>query len=334
MSETYCVASLGSIGKRHAENLRRLRPGARIVGLRATNGDPGKTACDLFVSSIEEALTHSPRAAIIASPASLHRDTAEGFLTAGVPVLVEKPLADTLAAAERIAAAAKSAAVPAMVGYNLRFSPIFAKAKAAFEAGEIGDVPHARFSVGQYLPDWRPTQDYRKTVSARADLGGGALLELSHEIDLACWFFGLPDRVYAEGGQLSALEIDVEDVVELTLRYENPARIVTVGLDFLARAPRRQILLTGADATLSADGIAQSVRIERGGGSQPETSSFAPLDPNAAYMAEMTHFLDCVENGGSPSPSVENGLDVMRIVEAARRSMKDGRAIAMKDLPR
>ncbi|MFX7793064.1 Gfo/Idh/MocA family oxidoreductase, partial [Acinetobacter baumannii] len=58
------------------------------------------------------------------------------------------------------------------------------------QEGVIGNLYNAFIEIGQYLPDWRPTKDYRETVSAKTELGGGVLLELSHELDYAQWILG------------------------------------------------------------------------------------------------------------------------------------------------
>ena len=77
-----------------------------------------------------------------------------------------------------------------MTAYNLRFLPSLQAYRERIQFGVIGKVLSVRCEIGQYLPSWRPGSDYRQAVSASRALGGGALLELSHEIDYLRWIFG------------------------------------------------------------------------------------------------------------------------------------------------
>ena len=126
-----------------------------------------------------------------------------------VPVLVEKPFSDSLERLQDIANFASLHHIPIMIGYNLRFKASLLEVRKRILSGLIGDVLYVRASVGQYLPDWRPNSDYRKNVSAQKTLGGGALLELSHEIDYIYWIFGKPKQVSCRGAKLSSLEIEM-----------------------------------------------------------------------------------------------------------------------------
>ena len=76
------------------------------------------------------------------------------------------------------------------VGCNLRFLPSLQRLKDLIAQGVIGRIVRASFEAGQWLPDWRPRQDYRKSYSADPDSGGGVLFDLIHEIDAAYWILG------------------------------------------------------------------------------------------------------------------------------------------------
>src|SRR5262249_39063512 len=158
--------------------------------------------------------------AIIASPASAHLEAALALADAGIHLLVEKPIANSSEGVHELIERCRKHQLVLMVGYNLRFMPSLRRAKQMIESGVIGTVLSARVEVGQYLPQWRPHADYRQGVTAQSALGGGALLELSHDIDYILWILGLPAQLSASGGKYSNLEIDVEDMVEILLEYE------------------------------------------------------------------------------------------------------------------
>src|SRR5206468_7309611 len=83
----------------------------------------------------------------------------------------------------------------------------------------IGNVLAARLEFGEYLPGWHPYEDYRQMPASRRVLGGGVILAQIHDLDLAYAFFGFPRRVFAVGGHLSDLEIDVEDTASILMEH-------------------------------------------------------------------------------------------------------------------
>lgn len=324
MIENYLLVSLGSIGKRHLSNLRLLRPQARIGILHLSGAPTGPMAegVDCCFTSMDEARAFRPSAAIVCSPASTHLTVARALVQDGVPLLIEKPIAHESHGLAELLALATNRGVPLMTGYNLRFQPSLVETHRLIKSGVVGEVLGVRAEVGQYLPDWRPGVDYTDSVSAHQALGGGALLELSHEIDYLYWMFGQPARVLAVGGHYSSLAIDVEDMVSLSLEYERPRRLVSIHLDFLQRSPSRTCKFIGSEGTLVWDGIADTVETYRsalGEWSRIEVPTVP--DKNGMYLAELAHFLRAVEERSVPCIDGVQGLAVLRIVEAAKESI-------------
>ena len=99
----------------------------------------------------------------------------------------------------------------------------------------LGKIISADLHFGEYLPDMHSYEDYRESHASRSEQGGGVILCLSHMVDIAYWLFGLPVSVYAKGGHLSSLEIDVEDTADIILGCINSGRDfpVHIHLDFL-----------------------------------------------------------------------------------------------------
>lgn len=323
----FLVVSLGSIGKRHARNLRTMFPRGEIAALRLTDkGSGGQSEhCDMELHGLDEVQKFAPHAAIVASPASTHFEVASALISMGVPTLIEKPLTCSLNDARQLVCQSAEANVPLMVGYNLRFLPAFEKIRKLLSENALGEIISVQAEVGQYLPSWRPDQDYRLGVSANRALGGGALLELSHEIDYLYWLFGMPDTIYAVAGKYSDLEIDVEDLVEIVMTYDNPRRIVTVHLDFIQRIPTRKCNFIGTLGKLSWDGIAGTVLMHGPAGEAENIPSSGTATDT--YVAELQHFLNCVQSGADPLISVTDGYNVIAIVDAARRSAETGQAV-------
>ena len=329
MTENYLIASLGSIGRRHLTNLRALRPDARIAVWRSQAG-PGAAVpvgADLVCHTAAEAIAFAPRAAIVASPASLHLAQLDMLTAAGVPVLVEKPLADTLAGVEALVDRLAVRRTAVAVGYNMRLLASLQQVRTLLAEGAIGEVLSVRAEVGQYLPDWRPGQPYAQGVSAQRALGGGALLELSHEIDYLLWLLGMPQAVSAQGGRLSALNLDVEDTVELCLAYSAPRRLVSVHLDFLQRAAHRSCRFIGSEGTLVWQALDDRVELYRAATGAWTHQDFTRLDRNQVYVDELKEFLALIDGGLCRLTTAREGLNVLRVIEAARQSMAEGRTV-------
>ena len=145
--------------------------------------------------------------------------------------------------------------------------------------------------VGQYLPDWRPEVDYRTTVTASRSLGGGPLLELSHELDLARALLGMPVSVSAHLARVGDLAIDTEDTADLILRHASrqtgrPA-VSSIHLDILQQPLRRELRLTGTEGTLQLDLAAGTLlRIATDGGASAVPFR-AALRTEELYRAEL-----------------------------------------------
>lgn len=182
-----------------------------------------------------------------------------------------------------------------------------------------------RAEVGQYLPDWRPISDYRNTVSARAALGGGVLLELSHDIDYMLWTLGLPISVTAIGGKFSDLDVDVEDLVELLLEYDNPRRLVSIHLDMLQHCPTRTCRLVGTEGVLVWDSIVDQLHLFKSNDKKWRQVNFLKrVDKNLMYLDQLTDFIECIQTGKRPSSGGCEGLQVLQLIDAARDSMHAG----------
>ncbi|MGB5078421.1 MAG: Gfo/Idh/MocA family oxidoreductase, partial [Sphingorhabdus sp.] len=158
-----------------------------------------------------------------------------------------------------------------------------------------------------------------------------ALLELSHEFDYILWCFGMPDSVFCIGGQYSALDLDVEDLAEIVLKYTKPNRIISIHLDFLQRSAARCCKFIGTDGTLIWDGIADSIETQFGPHDY-RNAKFGPFsdDRNAMYMEEIQHFLDCVGERSAPLIDGAQGAAVLSIVNAARQSLESGSVVYLE----
>lgn len=323
------VAGLGSIGRRHLRLLRAALPDADIRVLRHSGCNEAIEHATGCFSRLEEACAFAPDLAVIASPAPFHIATATALAETGAHLLVEKPVSDTCAGVAELIALCAARGQVFQVGYNLRFLESLQCFRAEMAAGRIGTVQAVRCEIGQYLPAWRPDADYRTTVSAQKALGGGVLLELSHELDLLRWIFGEVDWLSAWIGRQSALEIDVEDCAMLQIGFAG-GPVAQLGMDFVRRDTTRICTALGAEGSLRWDAVAGRVdHFDPEAGRWTEVTQVTP-DRDASYRAQIAAFLAAIAEGPGQTaqPTAQHqiaakgtdGLAVMRLVEAARRS--------------
>jgi len=313
------VVGSGSMAKRHISNLRCLYPNLEVVcvsssGRDITASDVGATET---LASIDEAILDKPNIAIVASPANFHLLHAAPLVEADIPVLIEKPLCCEYQELSRISLDKIKHKVG--VGYNLRFMPAAKRVKQIVESGALGRISTVFSEVGQYLPDWRPGSDYRVGVSAQKKLGGGALLELSHELDYLIWLFGPFSEVFATLSYSNILDIDVEDMVDALLRNDE-GTIFHVHLDFLQRSPSRFFKAVGEEKTLIWNLLVNEVVLYGPGSTSELVYRDLGYDRNDMYLDQVEAFVAFAECNGEFDSTIDSGIEVMRLVEAIKLS--------------
>lgn len=315
------ITAQGSIGKRHGENLRRLVPNADIGFLHLSGRPPAPDSQDF--QSLEKATDFQPDLVLVTGPATTHAKCTLHFLPTAKAIFIEKPLVaseEDLNLLYRFATEGESAILveKIMVGYTLRFSTGLRTMRRLLKSGLIGRILHANANVGQYLPDWRPDSDYRSSVSARKELGGGAVLELSHEIDYLRWLVGEVKYVQALTTRRSHLEIDVEDTAEILLEHADgiPSH---VHLDMTSPVPVRTCTVTGTEGTLTWDGIARTTRLfSRTNPAGELLDDASETERNQLYLDQMTHFLEFSMGNAEPQTSFADAVQVTRILLAIK----------------
>ena len=324
------IAGLGSIGRRHLSNLRALLPDAHIAVWRQASAPDGEVpeGADAVVYSCAEALAQAPQIALVTGPATVHVATARSLADQGVHLYVEKPLSHSLEGIDELLSVCRRQGVHLMVGYNYRYNPSLRAAREVVQAGRIGHVLGIRAEVGQYLPEWRPGSNYRDGVSARAVLGGGVVLELSHEFDYTRWLVGEVSSVSARVGTVSNLELEVEDIAEVALQFRDGA-IGNIHLDMVQRAPVRTCRVIGSEGTVVWDGLADQASCYEAASGAWSNIDFIAGERNDMYRTALECFLECVEVDAAPEITGEDGRCALEIALAVKESSQTGRTVEL-----
>ena len=312
------VCGYGSIGKRHARLLNQMFPRAQVALLRS-NLSPKQTP-DTFVSdeffAKQDALDWSPDGVIIASPAPYHVKQALYFASHKIPLLIEKPLGTGLEPPHEVDQLRDfSQKLPILLGYVLRHEHSIDFIKKNFLSFGLGQLIEADFHCASWLPSWRMSSDYRQDVSARRNMGGGVLLELSHEIDLAGWLLG---PLTLHNSQLicsGLLDIDVEDQAILVASSKN-CLSVTIRLNFCTNPSRRTFTLRGDNGELHCNLLNSTYSVSCLRSASEQFSFSSGID--CKYESQLKHFINCISGLESPICSVDDGIRVVDFVNQAR----------------
>jgi predicted dehydrogenase len=305
----------GSIGRRHCDNLLSLEV-TDISLLREIGNGNGRGLREF--SEKESFLTEPFDFIIISNPTALHFEYLRELLPRQINLLVEKPVVSNLHELQKLRNLLQTYNGIGMCAYNMRFHPCVIKTKDLLDDGKIGKVYSARFSVGQYLPDWRPDGDYRLSYSASAKLGGGVILDLIHEIDMAAYFCGpVALDFHAMAARVSDLDIETEDLAEI--HYRSAANIfVSIHMDYLARGYSRHFELIGETGSIYCDLFANSVKLNRDTGTAVELFTFENFSRNDMYLSMIRYYLHKLGENVSPVPELRDGLDSLETALKAK----------------
>tara|TARA_B100000700_G_scaffold331802_1_gene469053 strand:+ start:431 stop:1342 length:912 start_codon:yes stop_codon:yes gene_type:complete len=293
------VISHGSIGKRHAEILTQLEDISEVSVLSNQDSLNYRT-----LKSMEEIPHLNPDYVVIASPTSDHYSQLkflDQYLEAK-KILVEKPLFNSMFDLTIINN-------QVYVGYNLRFHPLIHKIREAIEGKTIWSI-HA--FCGSYLPDWRPDRDYRETSSASKALGGGVLLDLSHELDYIQWLVGTLQVEHVISKKVSNLEIDSDDLLMLTASTRDNVKI-QIGLNYFTHDSIRQINIDGEGVSIKGDLIANTLSITLN--CKTSRHSWPKLARNTTFQAQHRAILD---GDLSNICSFDQGIKTMQLIDKIR----------------
>jgi predicted dehydrogenase len=289
----------------------------------------------------------------ICTPGDSHAPIAIAAAEAGKAILCEKPLANDVDEAERMAKAVKKAGVVNMICHNYRRCPAVTLAKNIIDEGKLGDIHHYR---GVYLQDWIVDPNFPRVWRLeKAHSGSGSLGDiLSHTMDLSRYLVGEPVEVSGllktfvterplPDGSGKRGKVDVDDSAQALVKFENGAVGYYEGTRFApGRKNYNRLEINGSKGSLVWDFERMNeleLYIESGplsgfstinvtDGKHPYISAWWPAGHIIGYEHSFTHtvldFLKGIAEGRSPRPDFEDGLKNQRVLDAIERSANSG----------
>ena len=323
------LIGFGSWGPNYARILSGTLSGARLCGC----AEPAAGRLAAFESQFPSARAYADYkrllrdgdvdAVIVATPTSTHRAVTEECLRAGLHVLVEKPLASTIADAEAMSALASETGRTLMVGHTFLFNPAVRAIKRYIDDGLLGEIRYLYFQRTGLGP-------IRQDVNAMWDLAPHDLAMLRY------WLNADPIDLVARGE--SYLKPGVEDVAFLTLSYPHKV-LASVHVSWLDPVKIRRVTIVGDRKMVVFDdtNAIEKLRIyDHGADYQPREGGFAEfiaavrdgdiviphLEPREPLREELAHFVECIANAKTPLTSASDGVAIVRVLEWAERELR------------
>ncbi|MDA0120162.1 Gfo/Idh/MocA family protein [Vibrio sp. T11.5] len=318
--EKVAVIGLGNIAIRHRSNLKRLFPDATLFAMSASGRVPQEiiSDCDILVSNVQDLVLHEVELVIVASPAPFHASHALPLIEAGIPVLIEKPVTVTKQDASELQQAMEEHQTPVAVGYCLRYLSSAIQVKKLLVEHAIGVLYNAHIEIGQYLPNWRPNKNYYDSVSSSRELGGGALLELSHELDYAQWLLGPLTLQHSILRSSVELGLDVEDMVDIVALNQSKT-VVTFHLDFIQREAYRRCSFIGSKGRLEWDLIKNSVTLATSEGVRVVYNGF-DWDKNKMYLEMIEDFVQLIKGNKNSCTTLDEAKKTVCFISDVKKN--------------
>jgi predicted dehydrogenase len=252
---------LGSIGQKHARIIKNNYK-FDIYAYRTEKGQEKNNLQIKEFNNLEDAFSIKPDVAFITNPTNLHIETAMECIKRDIPIFIEKPISNSLDDTDFVEKEIKKRKIFSYVAYNMRFHPVLKNLKDI--VSKDGKPIYFRAICSSYLPNWRNNQDYTKSYSAKKEMGGGVILELSHEFDYISWLFGEIKKIEGVYGHISNLKIKSEDFLNAEIACKTGI-IGNLHLDCFSQKNERKIQIYYNDKYLEGDLLKHKITIIKKG---------------------------------------------------------------------
>ena len=339
---------LGGVGQRHLRILKKLYPNVKIGAVRVKErkfeiSDDLQPDFDTNIilkydistyTSLEKGLNFKPDFAIVANPTSLHVSTAKELLANDVPVFLEKPISHNLEGIDELLKLSKERNIPVAVGYMMRFHPCSLKLKDLIENKRIGRIYSVNVNINSYMPGWHGYERYNEFYAGLKSLGGGVVFTEVHELDLLTWYFGTPEKLWAIGGKLSDLNIDVEDTVSILMeqKFGGDRFPINVAMSFVQPAPYRKMLILGQKGKIEWDIGAAAISVEDSANNIREIFENLGFKRNDMFIRQLEHFIECLRSKVEHSTSLANVINGHLTAVTIKKSLEKDAITGLRPL--
>ncbi len=295
------IIGLGSIAKKHISALRKLVTPLTIYALRSTKSSSEVEGVRNIYSLSE--ISSDLDFIMVCNPTVNHYKTIKDCIPLKCPLFVEKPVLMNLEGSDALLSEINKYGIKSYVAFSLRFHPVLQFLKTAIN----GKYPiEANVYCGSYLPDWRPNTDYSKSYSSDELRGGGAHLDLIHELDYVYWLFGEPYDVKSVKLKISDLKISSKDYANYTFLYNN--FVANISLNYFRKFPKRTIEIVFRDEVWDVDLLKSKITNEKGDVIF-SSLGFSVLN---TYEDQLRYFIDYLGHTNDYENNIAESLNVLK----------------------
>lgn len=313
MASSVFVLGLGSIGLRHAKNFAALHCAVIAFDPDHARRKLAREAGIEVVDSREALLARTipGDCLVIASPNRYHASDLDDGITCDLHLFVEKPIVHVVNTRLNDSLSAHGERRVIFPAMNLRYHPAVARMRELLDSGAIGTPLWGRFHCSSYLPDWRPDQDHRAGYAADP-VGGGVVLDIVHEFDLAWHLLGDYRLIHAEAVETGRIDLGADDMATALLRHGSGARS-TVHVDYVTKVPFRKSMVGGDKGWIEVDLVAR--RLLSAVTSGPPVEERFSGDFSEDYKHEASEFLACIAGDRKPACAVNEAISVVAEIQ-------------------
>ena len=299
-----CFFGMGSIGKRHLNNLikilnkRKIEFEIDVVKRKKELDDEVKNHIN-NIYKINEFEPNFYDIVFIVNDTSAHIETLNLMKNYSNNFFIEKPL--SINARKININDYKDKKI--YIACPMRYSNVIEYLKKEIDFSKVYSV---RAICSTYLPGWRPTIDYRNNYGAKKELGGGVTLDLIHEWDYLTYLLGFPEKIFNLNKKVSHLEINSDDLSIYIAKYKD--KLVELHLDYFGRIPIRKVEFFLKEGTVIGDFIKNTITLE-------DNREINLSDDVDDYIKEMNNFLDIIFNQKNNFNNLEHAYKVLKLIK-------------------
>lgn len=315
----FLVIGIGSIGQRHIKNLISL--GYNNIEIFDTNKLLAKKIAKKFsINYLSSLKFNDIKCTLICTPPTSHINFALKAIENNSHVFVEKPLSNKLELIPILIKKAKRKKLNIFVGYVFRFDKGLLKVKKELDAKKIGKIISFDAYEGWFLPKWRPWQDYTKSYTASSKLGGGIILDGSHELNYMLWLGNDIEQVFSYYKTIPKLKIGTEGLAEVILKFKNKA-IGRIHLDFINPKYNRHCEIIGDEGSIRWNFEDQSLEFQKNSSEKFQRIKYGK-NFNQMYIDEIKHIIKVINKEEKNRINMSDAINTLKISLAIKKSGK------------
>lgn len=326
----FLVIGCGSIGQRHIRNLKKVK--SSQIDVFDLQPKLLQNICKKFrVNPVSKTAIKKIvyDCVFICTTPNSHVYYARDAIRCGSNIFIEKPVSSSLKEAKFLLSFCRKKNSLAFVGYNLRFNKSICFIKNFLNTKKLGKPIHVSAYFGSYLPDWRPDQNYTENYIVKTNLGGGIVLDGSHELDYLRFLFGNPFFVQSNLKRTKILKSETEALADVILEFDKDL-LGTIHLDYLRRYYKRTLEILFENGIIEWSLSKSEIKIFNAKSKRWKVIRFKK-SLNEMYQNELEHVIKCIKSKKqSPTINLKNGVETLEISELIKKSHRKGKPLGSR----